>query len=190
MVMASCLIISSLDKSLDALSQLLKAISVQQIVACKSGSEARRFLSKQHFDLVLVNTPLSDEFGHEITLYAAEHSTSGVVMLVKKQILEEVSNKLNPFGVMCIGKPLDRQMFTQAISLAISTNKRISGFHDENVRLHEKVENIQLISRAKYALMEYLNMSEPQAHHYIEKKAMDNRVSKEEVAKEILKTYG
>lgn len=188
--MTSCLIISSLDKSLDALSKLLKMQHVDTIVTCKSGSEARLCLKQQGFDFVVVNAPLSDEFGHDITLYATQHSTSGIVMLVKKQLLDEVSSKLNPYGVMCIGKPIERQMFTQAISLAISTNKRIRGFHNENVRLHEKVETIKLISRAKYALIEYLNMSEAQAHHYIEKKAMDSQTSKEDVAKEILKTYG
>ncbi|MDF9825014.1 AmiR/NasT family two-component response regulator [Breznakia sp. PF5-3] len=188
--MSSCLIVSSLDKSLDALSQLLKAIHIDTIVASKSAKEAKQLLNTQRFDLVLINTPLADEFGHEITMYAAQNSTSGVVMLIKKEILEDVSNRLNKFGVMCIGKPLDRQVFTQAISMALSTHRRISNFHDENIRLHEKVENIQLISRAKYVLIEYLNMSEVQAHRYIEKKAMDKRVSKEMVAKEILKTYG
>lgn len=46
-----------------------------------------------------------------------------------------------------------------------------------------------LINRAKLALMLYLNMSEPSAHRYIEKRAMDMRVTKNEIAKNILKTY-
>lgn len=189
-VMTSCLIVSSLDKSRDALSQLLSGLHMGPIVASKTAAEAKAILQQQHFDLVLINTPLADEFGHDITLYVAQHTTSGVVMLVKKQILEEVSNRLNAFGVMCMGKPLDQQMFTQAISLSLSTQRRIRDVQDENVRLHEKMETIQLLNRAKYVLMEYLNMSEAQAHHYIEKKAMDNRISKEVVAKEVLKTYG
>lgn len=46
-----------------------------------------------------------------------------------------------------------------------------------------------LIARAKRALMLYLNMSEPTAHRYIEKRAMDMRVTKKEIARNILKTY-
>lgn len=187
--MASCLIVSSLEKSIDVLSQLLNGFSIMDIQTSKSAYEAKQLLSEQHFDLVLVNAPLCDEFGHDITLYVVEHTTSSVMLLVKKQMLADISTRLGVFGVLCIGKPLDQQMFTQALSLALSTHRRILGFHDENVRLQKQVADLQILSRAKYVLMEYLNMSEAQAHHYIEKKAMDNRVSKEVAAKEILKTY-
>lgn len=53
----------------------------------------------------------------------------------------------------------------------------------------EITEEMSLIDRAKLALMLYLNMSEPMAHRYIEKRAMDMRLTKKEIAKNILKTY-
>ncbi len=53
----------------------------------------------------------------------------------------------------------------------------------------EITDEMNLINRAKHALMLYLNMSEPTAHRYIEKRAMDMRVTKKEIAKNILKTY-
>ena len=37
--------------------------------------------------------------------------------------------------------------------------------------------------------VQYLRMSEQQAHRYIEKQAMDMRTSKKDVAENILKTY-
>jgi response regulator NasT len=39
------------------------------------------------------------------------------------------------------------------------------------------------------ALMQYLGYTEPQAHRYIEKHAMDTRQSKYEVAKNLLRQY-
>ncbi|OCN03801.1 hypothetical protein A4S06_04325 [Erysipelotrichaceae bacterium MTC7] len=188
--MGSCLIVSSLDKSLDALSKLLSNIDIKIIESVKSAKEAKDVLAKQAFDMVLINAPLSDEFGHELTLRITEETTSGVLFLVKNELVDELSQKLSRHGVMVIGKPLNRSMFTQAVRMGLSTHQRLSHAEKENLRLHEKVENLELISRAKYTLMEYLNMGEAQAHHYIEKKAMDARISKEEVAKDILKTYG
>ena len=44
--------------------------------------------------------------------------------------------------------------------------------------------------RAKWLLVSELKMTEPNAHHYIEKQAMDRCVSKREIAEEIIKTYG
>ena len=60
---------------------------------------------------------------------------------------------------------------------------------NENVRLQQKIQEIRMVDRAKCALIQYLHMSEPDAHRYIEKQAMDLRITRREVAEEILKTY-
>ena len=50
-------------------------------------------------------------------------------------------------------------------------------------------EDIRLIDRAKCILIEYLNMTEKQAHKYIEKQAMDLRTTRRAVAESLLRTY-
>ena len=67
--------------------------------------------------------------------------------------------------------------------------KTLGGVQKENVRLKKQIDDIRLINRAKYILMEYLSMTEAQAHRYLEKQAMDMRITKAEVAKSILSTY-
>ena len=67
--------------------------------------------------------------------------------------------------------------------------KRLGGVQKENVRLKKQIDDIRLINRAKCILMEYLSMTEPQAHRYLEKQAMDLRITKAEVAKSLLSTY-
>lgn len=49
--------------------------------------------------------------------------------------------------------------------------------------------DFDIISRAKKTLMRYLNFTEPQAHRFIEKQAMNMRVKKLEIARGILKAY-
>ena len=41
----------------------------------------------------------------------------------------------------------------------------------------------------KLSINEYLQMSEPQAHRYLEKQAMDMRLTRAEVARSVLQTY-
>ncbi len=53
----------------------------------------------------------------------------------------------------------------------------------------EITDEQRLIIRAKRTLMLYLNMSEAAAHRYIDKRATDMRLTKKEIAKNILKTY-
>ena len=43
------------------------------------------------------------------------------------------------------------------------------------------------MDRAKCVLIEYLKMTESEAHRFIEKQAMDMRITKREVAERILK---
>lgn len=187
--MATCLIVSSLQRSLDALNQLLKHCEITTIRSVKSGSEARRLLASKNFDLVVINTPLSDEFGHDLAYTIGSNTDSGIILLVKNEGLDELNHKLSQFGAMCIGKPLDRMLFQQGIRLALSSHYRVAGLQKENIKLHEKMDELFLIDRAKFALIEYLNMSEAQAHHYIEKRAMDSRETKVRIAKDILKRY-
>lgn len=63
------------------------------------------------------------------------------------------------------------------------------GLKSENQRLQKQIEEIRLVNRAKCVLIQYLSMTEPQAHRYIEKQAMDLRTPRREIAERILKTY-
>ena len=56
-------------------------------------------------------------------------------------------------------------------------------------KVYLSLEELQLISRAKAVLIEYLKLTEPQAHRYIEKQAMDLGLTRRQVALNILKTY-
>ena len=51
----------------------------------------------------------------------------------------------------------------------------------------EKMQELRTIDRAKWILVDQRKMSEPDAHRYIERKAMDRCVRKIEIAEEILK---
>ena len=48
---------------------------------------------------------------------------------------------------------------------------------------------MKIIDRAKCALVRYQNMTEQEAHRYLEKTAMDRRLPRRVIAAEILKTY-
>jgi response regulator NasT len=93
------------------------------------------------------------------------------------------------YGVCVVAKPVNKTMFFQAIKLVTATRSRILGYQKENAKLQVKIDEIKLINRAKCVLMEYLKLTEPQAHRYIEKQAMDTRQSKKDIARDILLRY-
>ena len=187
--MESVLIISSSDKSLNFLFDLLKATSYSQITIAKSGGEARRLVNQNDYDIVIINTPLSDEFGHELALSVTEKSNSGIILMVRNEIADDISAKVEKFGVFVVAKPISLPFFHQALKLVSASRQRMMGLETKNIALKSKIEEIRLVDRAKCVLIQYLNMTEPQAHRYIEKQAMDMRQTKREIAQCILKTY-
>lgn len=187
--MNNVLLISSNDKGTDMLAQLLKADESPRISTVDNGAEARRVLLTKEYSLVVINAPLIDEYGHELSIMITENTTSAVVLIVKNEIADQVSAKVENYGVLVVTKPISKVVFYQAVKLACASRKRIIGFQSENLKLHNKIEEIRLVDRAKCVLIQYLNLTEPQAHRYIEKQAMDMRVTKLEVAQGILKTY-
>ena len=53
----------------------------------------------------------------------------------------------------------------------------------------EKIEELRLVNRAKWLLIECLHMTEPDAHRYITRQAMEQRTGKREIAENIIRTY-
>lgn len=187
--MERALIVSGSEKGIDAVAQLLKNAGYSQITAINSGSEARRLINTTEYELIVINTPVSDEFGHELAVMMSESSTAGIILICRAEIADDVSDKVGEFGVCVISKPLNRSVFHQLLKLVQATRARMLGLKKENVKLLTKIDELRLINRAKCALMEYLKLTEPQAHRYIEKQAMDNRQTRKEVAMNILSRY-
>lgn len=192
--MGGTLLVSGSDKGRDFLAQLLKentGLPVQPVTVVTSGDEARRLLGMgmEEYDLILINGPVISELGHHLAVYAAESTTSAVVLMVKAEMADDVEAQVEEYGVLVLAKPFAKPLFFQTIRLALTARRRMLGLKNENVHLQQKIEEIRLVDRAKCVLIQYLGLTEPQAHRYIEKQAMDQRVTRPEVARQVLQTY-
>ena len=183
------LIISGSEQALSLLSDLMKSYNGSQIVSASSGNEARRLINRTDFDMVIISTPLPDEFGNELAATIAEKTSAGVMLICKSDIAEEISEKVEVYGVCVLAKPLNKTLFFHSVKLLQATRARMLSVMKEYSKLQTKIEESRLINRAKCILIQYLKLTEPQAHRYIEKQAMDLCVSKREVAETIIKTY-
>ena len=187
--METVLIVSSSQKGKEFLTGLLAECGFLQPAFAANGGEARRLLLEQNFDLVVINAPLQDEFGHELAISLTGTTDSGILLMVKAELLDAVSAKAEDYGVFVIPKPLGKQLFFQSVKLVKASRKRVLGLRQENGLLQQKIEEMRLIDRAKCTLVQYLGFTEPQAHRYLEKQAMDLRVTRREIAEQILRTY-
>lgn len=184
----SALIVSG-EKGIAYFSEVLSAASFGEIVSAETAGEARRLLIERDFDLCLVNTPLPDEHGVKLAERIASDGMSGVILCVRAEHFDEIAAKVEDFGVVTVSKPLSRAIFWNALKLTMATHRRMQSMEKENRRLVQKLEDIRVVDRAKCMLISYLSMNETEAHKYIERQAMDTRLTKREIAERILKTY-
>ena len=70
-----------------------------------------------------------------------------------------------------------------------ATRERLRNMQTKTLSLQEKMEEIKLINRAKWALINSLGMTETDAHRYINIQAMDRCVTRKEIAENIIKIY-
>ena len=187
--MESVLIVSHSEKGTEIFNDLLNSADIYQITSLKTCSEARRILLERDFDLVIINAPLRDESGEHLSRHIASKCISQVILMVKSEYFDAVSAICEDDGVLTISKPVNKSVFWSALKLCQSAQNRIKRIWNENEKLKQKIEDIRIIDRAKCTLISYLNMSEQDAHKYIEKQAMDTRSTKRAVAEGILKMY-
>ena len=79
------LIVSSSAKAVDYLSKELPHQNFGEIFAVSTAGEARRWLIENEADVVLINTPLKDDFGLELAVDIAEENECGVMIFVKAE---------------------------------------------------------------------------------------------------------
>lgn len=187
--MDSALIVSSTEKGTAFFTELLGEAAVKNIVALKSCAEARRLLLERDFDIVLINAPLQDETGEKFARNVSVKGFSQVILIVQNEYFDAVTAACESDGVLTIAKPVNRALFWTALQMAKSLQSKMMLMQAENAKLKQKIEDIRVVDRAKWILVSQMNMSEQDAHRFIEKQAMDMRKARREIAESILKTY-
>ena len=183
------LLVSGTLKGRDFFAHLVQEYGRQEVLCAQDGKEARETLSKMEIDILIIHAPLTDEFGEALAEYASRNSYCGMIVIAKNDIDERLAVQIEAAGGLVARTPLSKAAFRQAFRLAQATRNRMYGIRDENRRLSRRLEDMGLVDRAKCTLIQVLGLTEPQAHRYIEKQAMDMRISKRQVAEELLKTY-
>ena len=183
------LLVSASQSFVKTLQALLPTSVYDPISVRCDAASARRALLENRFDIIIVNTPLPDEFGTALALDACADSGAGVLLLVRAELFPQVNEQASPGGVLTLPKPLSQTLVSQSLTLLRGTRERLRRMEQKTATLEEKMQEIRLVNHAKWVLIEQLKMTEEQAHKYIEKQAMDRCITRRAVAENILSTY-
>lgn len=182
------LIAGANDRTFDSLRELLPPDSYEAPLRAGSAGEVKRMLLETDVDLVILNAPLRDEFGTQLALNLSQDNLC-VLMLVPAESFDAVCYKVEDEGILTLSKPVSRNGLLGAIKLLTAMRGKLRKLDRQNQALQEKMQDIRTVNRAKWLLIEIKRMTENEAHYYIEKQAMDMRLSRREVAENIIRTY-
>lgn len=185
----SVLVVSNGQKAVSYFNEILPERQFSPVISVSTAGEAKRKLIENSFDIVMVNTPLQDEFGVQFAIDLSHSSESGILLFVKSENYEQVSYKTEEYGVITLARPTNRNEVFRTINMLLAASSRMRELENKNETLESKMKEIRLVNRAKLLLMEKQLLTEAEAHRYIEKKAMDNCVKKSSVAQKIINMY-
>ncbi len=185
----SILIVSATDNFTSAFADLLPKTRYFPVHSVTSVSAAKQTLAEKTFDFVIINAPLHDDVGTRFAIDTCSTKLSAVLLLVKNDIHADIHDKVAEYGVFTLPKPISKPIILHALNWMESARERLRQLEKKSLSIEEKMVEIRLVNRAKWLLISELSMSEPDAHHYIEKQAMDRCIAKRTIAEEIIKTY-
>lgn len=180
------LLVSSSPKMNSALLSLLSEYRCFPVTVSENASGARRLMTEDFYDTVIINSPLPDETGTELAIDICESGSSGVLLIVKAENYADITAKVAFYGVLTLQKPVPYQVMSQSLLVLAGMRERLRRAEKKPMSLDEKMEEIRIINRAKLLLIEKKKMTEKEAHRYIEKSAMDRCVSRRKIAEKIL----
>lgn len=186
--MERILLVTQNEKYREQFSKLVSEHIKAEFYYARTSGEAWRMMSDHPFAIVLILSPLPDEFGSNLAKIAAK-TTAGVMVIAKGYQLENVQQKLAMEGVFGFHSEMGKTFFGYALDLMLVLHRRLAETAPQTEKLHKQIRDIRLVNRAKCLLIQYEGMSEEASHKYIEKLAMDQRMSRRDAAQLVLDHY-
>ncbi len=151
----SVLVVAAAAKFHVSLREMLPEDRYDPVCAAGSVSEARRALLERPFDIVVISTPLPDEFGTKLALHIIDKSSAGVLLLVKAEHYPDLAARLTPQGILLLSKA-HHAAVAAAIHAAAVRHAGASAacMEEKTATIEENMAEIRLVNRAKWALIE------------------------------------
>jgi len=150
------------------------------------GEKAIRLARELRPDLVILDVKMPVLDGIAAAESIARERLAPVVMLTAFSQRELVERARDAGAMAYLVKPFNISDLVPAIELAVSRFTELAALEREVAGLTERLETRKTVDRAKALLQSQLSLSEPDAFRWIQKTAMDLRLSMRQVADGII----
>ncbi len=171
------------------LAEMLAEEGYEVVGEAGDGQRAVELAEQLDPDLVIldVKMPVLDGIAAAERIAAAR--IAPVVMLTAFSQRDLVERARDAGAMAYLVKPFSLSDLVPAIEMAVSRFAEVSALEAEVADLTDRLETRKLVDRAKAVLQEQLGLTEPDAFRWIQKTAMDLRLSMREVSDGVV-THG
>ena len=164
--------------------EMLRDAGYDVVAQATNGVEAIALAKETKPDLAILDVKMPEMDG--ITAAESIIDIAPVLMLTAFSQKELVDRARDAGAMAYVVKPFGINDLVPAIEIAISRHAQMVSLTQEVADLHERLETRKIIDRAKGILMAALNLTEPQAFSWIQRAAMDRRISMKAVAQAVI----
>lgn len=185
----SVLVVCANDKFRASFSQIFSKAGPCRLSFAADICEAQEKLAAGHFEIVVIDSREASSQTEEFAMKCAKNEETGVIFIVSEADYEEVAHRLERNFVFVLVRPVYSRVILQTVKIMRMALFRLRRSQRRAESLDAKMDEIRAVNHAKWVLIKSLGLTEEEAHKTIEKQAMDTRVSKRDVAENIIKTY-
>jgi AmiR/NasT family two-component response regulator len=150
------------------------------------GETALRLAEQLRPDLVILDIKMPIMDGLAAAEKIAGARLAPVVILTAFSQRDLVERARAAGAMAYLVKPFQKSDLVPAIEIAASRFSEMTALESEVATLTDRLETRKLVERAKGALMTTYSMTEPQAFRWIQRTAMDHRMTMRDVAERII----
>jgi len=150
------------------------------------GAKAIELAEELKPDLVILDVKMPVLDGIAAAEAIAGQRIAPVVMLTAFSQRDLVERARDAGAMSYLVKPFTKSELVPAIEMAVSRYAEIAQLEEEVTDLKDRLETRKAVDRAKGILQEQLSLTEPEAFRWIQKTAMDLRMSMRQVAEGVV----
>lgn len=183
----SVLIVSASEAFETAVRKSLRGFA--SVDSRKHASSARRYLLERYYDLIVINAPLPDESGEQLARDIAQEGYASVLLAVPSEVYDDALERVSDYGILVISKPVSIRSLDKALLFLTALQNRIMRIERKLQEAEERMQEIRVIDKAKFLLVEREGLTEDDAHRQIGKLAMNQGISRKLIAERIIESY-
>ena len=170
--------------------EMLRGLGYDVVGQAGDGETAVQLARDLRPDIVMLDVKMPVLDGISAAEQIARARIAPVVMLTAFSQRELVERARDAGAMAYLVKPFTESDLSPAIELAVSRYAEITALEAEVSDLGERLETRKRVERAKALLQSTYSLSEPDAFRWMQKSAMDRRLSMREVADVVLREVG